>query len=98
MSKSNVDTFEFRRALALMHQRSLLAAIADALWNVCDSIGEGANACRHYEHLRSMGAPHDTAIRAIFAAPEIGGRPSNSSRGQVMRVDERGRETAKLRD
>ena len=40
--------------------------IAIKLRTVADALREGIAAHRHYEHLRSRGTPHDTAIRQAF--------------------------------
>ena len=33
------------------------------LWTIFGAFGEALAACRQYEHLRSSGLPHDTALR-----------------------------------
>ena len=37
-------------------------ATVTALWTMCDAFREGLAAYRQYEHLRSRGIPHDTAV------------------------------------
>jgi hypothetical protein len=43
-----------------------------------DSLREGLAACRQYEHLRSSGVPHDTAIREALG---FGAGPAHMRHG-----------------
>jgi hypothetical protein len=49
-----------------------------ALRTTCDAWGESLAACRQYEHLRSTGIPHDTAVREALG---LGPVPSRGTRG-----------------
>jgi hypothetical protein len=49
-----------------------------ALRTTCDAWGESLAACRQYEHLRSSGIPHDTAVREALG---LGPIPSRGTRG-----------------
>jgi hypothetical protein len=48
-----------------------------ALRMICDALREGLAAYRQYEHLRSRGVPHDTAVREALG---IGLSPSQATR------------------
>jgi hypothetical protein len=52
-----------------------------ALRTMCDALREGLAAYRQYEHLRSRGIPHKTAIRQALG---VGLKPSRQSNGPTM--------------
>ena len=41
-------------------------SILPTLQTLGDAFAEALAACRHYEHLRSSGVPHDNALRAAL--------------------------------
>jgi hypothetical protein len=54
---------DFEATCRCAHDAASSRPTAPALGMFWDSLREGLAACRQYEHLRSSGIPHDTAIR-----------------------------------
>jgi hypothetical protein len=65
--------------------------VATTLRSICDALREGLAAHRHYEHLKSRGISHDTALReALGIRIPASGLRTATSRDQYRSLSLRG--------